>query len=256
MKSKRKKDEILNIKEILLDFLYPPRCPICDGLLKSSKERCCKKCRPKLPWVKGPVCMKCGKPVSNPEQEFCSDCLRTEHYFDQGAAAFTYSGGIRRSLYRMKFGNRRDYLDFYADAMTAACRKYLQQWDPDVIAAVPMHRSRRRKRGYNQAELLAKKISLRTGIPFERKLLRCIRKAGEQKTLNRKERLSNLYGCYEVTREIPRGMSVLIVDDVYTTGSTMDEIGRILKKSGAASIYFVVLCTGKGKMTVCTEEKL
>lgn len=125
-----------------------------------------------------------------------------------------------------------------------------------MIAAVPMHRSRRRKRGFNQAELLAKKISLRTGIPFDRKMLRCSRKAGEQKTLNRKERLSNLRGCYEVGSKIPKGKRVLIVDDVYTTGSTMDEISRILKKFGAESVYFVVLCTGKGKITVCTEEKL
>ncbi len=243
-------------RTVLLDFLYPPRCPVCDGILKTSLQRCCDDCRKSLPWIHGVVCMKCGKPVGDETQEYCSDCRKTKHFFDQGTAPFTYSGGIRRSVYRMKFENRRDYLDFYAESMSAACAGYLERWRPDLILPVPMHRSRRRKRGYNQSELLAERISRLTGIPCDCEVLRCIRKTSAQKSLGRRERLRNLQGSFEVCGMFREGARILVVDDVYTTGSTMDEISRVLKNAGVRYVYFVVLCTGKGKKTVCTAENL
>ncbi|MCD7765561.1 MAG: ComF family protein [Lachnospiraceae bacterium] len=270
-------------------LLYPPRCPVCDELCPTRSvfkwakrfaadrrkgafpELCpintsdfvCGSCREKLPWVTEPACMKCGKPVGGAETEFCRDCAQTRHLFDQGRAAFTYTGAMRHSVYRMKAQNRRDYLDFYAAAMVRAGSRYLEVWRPEVIVPVPMHWKKRAARGYNQSELLALRISRLTGIPCDRKLLRCVRYTGVQKELGREERLRNLRGSFEVRMpaeglcrpesehssnltDAGRGIParVLLIDDVYTTGSTMDEAARALRAAGVRQIFFLVLCTG------------
>ncbi|MCD7820469.1 MAG: ComF family protein [Lachnospiraceae bacterium] len=248
-----------------MKLLYPQRCPFCDCILtgrQKDRKQVCEKCREKLPWVTEPACMKCGKPVESPEKEFCEDCSRTKHLFDRGRAAFTYTGLVRGSVYRMKFQNRRDYLDFYAEAIVCVGGKYLRIWRPEVIVPIPMHWRKRAARGYNQSELLAGKISRITGIPCERKLLRCGRFTGSQKELGRRERTKNLRGSFFVSPEKKAGLinsgrenrklpsSVLLVDDVYTTGSTMDEAARALREAGVRQIFFFVLCTGKGKKSL------
>ncbi len=210
--------------------------------------------------------MKCGKPVGSREEEFCGDCLRTGHLFDQGRAAFTYSGAMRRSVYRMKAQNRRDYLDFYADAMVRAGGRCLEAWRPEVIVPIPMHWKKRAARGYNQSELLAVRIGRLTGIPCDRKLLRCVRYTGVQKELGRGERLRNLKGSFEArqsgehrkifenTADSGIPSRVLLIDDVYTTGSTMDEAARALRAVGVRQIFFLVLCTGQGKKRLHDTE--
>lgn len=191
--------------------------------------------------------MKCGKAVETESKEYCDDCRRQEHYFDRGTAAFTYNRDLRRSVYRMKAENRRDYLEFYAEAMVQAASKYLEYWQPEAILPVPMHPKKMRKRGYNQSELLAGKISRITGIPLERRLLQCVRLTSSQKELDRKGRMKNLRGSFAAAEPFPRISRVLVVDDIYTTGSTMDEISRVLKAQGVQCVFFVVLCAGIGK---------
>lgn len=242
--------------ETAIRLLYPPRCPLCDQIRPirvSPGSLVCEDCREKLPWAAEPLCMKCGKPVGVPEREFCEDCESAGHLFEQGRAAFTYSGLIRKSVYRMKFQNRRDYLDFYAYAMVLAGEQYLRYWRPEVLVPVPMHWKKRAARGYNQAELLAERISRLTGIPCERKLLRCVHYTGDQKELGRRERLRNLRGCFEVCLPGKRAfvpLRILLIDDVYTTGSTLDEAARVLREAGAQHLFFLVLCTGKGKKSL------
>lgn len=247
---------IIHTTEIFLKFLYPPRCPVCDQIRKLSEPVCCPKCREDLPVIRQPFCMKCGQPIGYFEKEYCQDCSQTKHYFDQGIAPFTYSGQLRHAVYRMKSSNRRDYIPFFAEEMADACERYFPLWQPDVIVPVPMHGSRRRKRGYNQSELLARNISQLVGIPMDRELLWCTRRKTAQKTLDRKERRHNLQGSFAVRGQLRGDVRVLVVDDVYTTGSTMDEIAKTLKTAGAKYVFFVVLCTGKGKKTVCTAENL
>lgn len=239
--------------ETVLRLLYPPRCPICDGLLAHRKQLCCPDCARQLPWVREPACMKCGKPVAYDGQEYCEDCQKTAHWFDRGAAAFTYTGRMRHSVYRMKKENRRDYLLFYAEAMAAALEPHLKFWRPQCLIPVPMYWKKKLRRGYNQSELLAKKISVRCGIPAKPRLVQCVRENTAQKTLGRKERQQNLLGSFRVREDLHGVHSVLLIDDVYTTGSTMDELSRVLKAAGVQRVYFLTLCTGKGKKTVCTD---
>lgn len=264
-------------KEALLDLLYPPRCPICDEVLGRAwgntaskgmpacgparkiapqKRRCCPNCAPVLPRVGEAACMRCGKPLADEGREYCEACMTQRHFFDQGVAAFVYTGPLRHSVYRMKAANRRDYIPFYAEEMTRALERFLPRWRPEIIIPVPMHPRKRRRRGYNQSELLAMEIGKNTGVPVETGLLRCVRFVHSQKELDRQERLKNLRGSFAACGIFPSVSRVLLVDDVYTTGSTMDEISRILREQGVLEIYFVVLCTGKGKKAVCTAGKV
>lgn len=242
--------------EAALRILYPPHCALCDTILTKGEDGCCSACAKKLPRVQAPTCFRCGKPVGSWEAEYCDDCLRTRHWYEQGAAAVTYTGAMRRSVYRMKADNRRDYLDFYARLMAEVLKKYRYIWQPELLIPVPMHWKKRQKRGYNQSELLARKLSHLTGIPVDRTLIRCIRPHAAQKQLGRKARMKNLDGSFALQRSPEHLQRVLLIDDVYTTGSTVDALARLLSEAGVPHIFFLVLCIGKGKKTVCTAENV
>lgn len=248
------KKQKMSGRKLILSLLYPPRCPICDGLQKIGDFGCCDSCSKDLPWVRKARCMKCGRQLADEEAEYCSDCRKQEHCFDEGTAAFTYSGRMRDSVYRMKFQNRRDYLPFYAAAMARALEGCLERWRPEVILPVPMHPKKKRRRGYNQSELLAKELAGLTGLPMEKDMLRCIRLTADQKKLGRRDRQKNLRGSFAVEESFGGYQRVLLVDDVYTTGSTVDELSKILKRRGVQRVYFVVLCTGKEKDGMHTSK--
>ncbi len=245
-------DRILRLFQKLL---YPPRCVCCDVLLGGLEDGCCPECAANLPRILGPVCMKCGKPVGSDEEEYCEDCRQYRHTFDRGIAVFTYTGSLRQSVYRMKRQNRRDYLPFYAKEMVHTLQPVLSGWRPEVLMPIPMHRRKKRRRGYNQAELLAEEISRLTGIPVLKDALYCTRLNSDQKMLGRKERRKNLKGSFAGSEEqLKQFTRILIVDDVYTTGSTMDEAADVLKQAGIKQIFFAVLCTGKGKRQYAQEK--
>lgn len=242
----------------VLQLLYPPRCPFCDEILDVSEREllCCSICSRKIPWVTGARCMKCGKPVSSCELEYCPDCQKTKHAYDRGAAVFRYSGCMPGSIYRLKAVNRRDYIGFFAEALYRSSRMYLKRWQPQVIIPVPMHPHKKAARGYNQSELLAKAFSKKTGIPYADDLLFCVKKTKVQKLLGQKDRKRNLRGSFAAKKSLRDLHTVLVIDDVYTTGSTMDEIAYTLKKAGVRYVYFFVLCTGNGKNSVSMSRKM
>lgn len=275
-RTETKKENKPESRITLLDWLYPPRCPICDEVLDHpwrnttrkrmsggslteirtvQNRRCCPDCEAALPRVKS-ACMKCGSALADEGQEYCEACMTQRHFFDRGTAAFVYTGALRHSVYRMKAENRRDYIAFYAEEMTRALARFLPLWRPELVVPVPMHPRKQRGRGYNQSELLALEIGKNIGLPVETGLMRCTRIVRSQKELGRKERLKNLWGSFSVSGSLPPVSRVLLVDDVYTTGSTMDEMGRVLREYGVREVYFVVLCTGKGKKAVCTAGKV
>lgn len=231
----------------ILDLLYPPRCPICERILLRREGLVCLECRKNLPYIEEPLCKKCGKPLYNPEQEYCLDCEEQSHEFTCGRSIFLYEKKFRRSVQRMKFGNHREYLNFYAEEMAREGAKYLQRWKPKTILPVPVNRRKKRERGFDQSVLLARKLSALTGIPVEEGVLMRNRYTLPQKELNARERKRNLKGAFTVKEKDRLREPVLLVDDIYTTGATIDSICRELKKNGIYRIYFLVLCTGKGK---------
>lgn len=232
------------ISSFLLDLLYPARCPICDGLLRYRKEMICAACIPKIRLVAEPLCMKCGKPLED-EREFCRDCSERRHVFDQGMAVFEYPS-VAASLYRFKYGGRQEYARFYARCMAKKLDSCLRVWQPQALVPVPIHPSRKRKRGYNQAEILAMALSEETGIPVRKNLIKRVKKTRPQKALNSHERQNNLKKAFKICKNDVKLDTIIMIDDIYTTGSTMDAMAASLREHGVKHIYAASLAIGRG----------
>lgn len=169
------------------------------------------------------------------------------HVFEYGMALLNYNDVAKNSMVQIKYHNKREYLDFYGAALAARYERAIRKMQVDAIVPVPVHPSRRRKRGFNQAEVLARIIGERLGIPVRPELLKRTKKTLPQKDLSVGERLENLSGAFQAG-EVPADIRrVLLVDDIYTTGSTIEACTRVLKAAGAETIYFVVICMAGGR---------
>lgn len=227
-------------------LVFPRRCPVCHEIVEEAGELACEICRLKLPYIREPSCCICGKPLDTEEREYCQDCRKKKHSFEQGKAPFFYEEVMRRSIARYKYSGRQEYAEFYAEEILKRCAHKMLGWKGEVLIPIPLHPSRRRKRGFNQAERLARAISKRSGIPVDAKLLFRTKKTRAQKELNDQERLANLQDAFSVQKkEIPYH-NLILVDDIYTTGSTMDAAARLLKTHGAQKVYFLSICVGMG----------
>lgn len=240
----------MKLQEALVDILYPARCPLCEKILPGfpgeRKELACRECVKKVPFIVSPRCMKCGKQLESMEWEFCGDCERRQHVYDRGVAVASYSDALRASMHRYKYGARREYTPFYAGLIREHCGEIIRQWGIDVIIPVPMYHKKELARGYNQAALLADALGESLNIPVDSKILIRSRNTRPMKELSDTERLKNIQSAFKIRQSMIKYKRILLVDDIYTTGSTMDACAKCLKQSGAARVYYVSLCIGNG----------
>lgn len=227
----------------LLELLYPKTCPFCGCI---SPEGICSSCRDKLPYVKEPRCKKCGKPVRYETEEYCNDCRKTEHVYEQGRSLWLHKTPVMESIYHFKYDHRKIYAEAYVKEMVRCFEPLLRAWQIDLIVPIPLHRKRLRKRGYNQAELLAVGLGEALAVPVDRKMLVRIKNTKPQKQLNDKERHGNLKHAFRVTKNPIYAKNILLVDDIYTTGNTMDYAAKELKNGGCQRIYFLTISIGQG----------
>ena len=233
--------------QLITDLLFPRRCPVCGEIVVPKGRLICPECLRTLSLVRPPVCKKCGKEVENETQEYCLDCTRQKRTFDYGIALFNYDQVSSRSMAAVKYHNKREYLDFYSEAVMSRYEGLLRRMNPDVLVPVPVHPSRKRRRGFNQAEVLAGQLSEKLGIPMAADMLVRNKNTLPQKQLGPAERLKNLQKAFGPGISGGGIESVLLVDDIYTTGSTIEACARVLKKMGVKRIYFIVLCIGRGR---------
>lgn len=242
------KDTIRNTGQILTgsleQLLFPARCPVCDDIVPIYGEKICPQCLGGFRLLTPPWCLRCGKKLGG-EEEFCGDCLKKEHVFDAGRALYEY-GSVAGAIYRMKYGKRQEYADFFGEETERYLGSFLSRIHPDAIVPIPLHKKRQRMRGYNQAALLAKALGKRTEIPVLENLLIRVKNTTPLKLQNPVERQNNLKKAFNITRNDVKLKTILLVDDIYTTGSTMDEAASVLKRSGVQSVYFVTLACGAG----------
>lgn len=241
------------ITTFLMKLLYPATCPICDEvqeqlLTDDGIAEICPSCEKKLVRAAQPVCMKCGKPLERDRvrREYCADCMRHPHKFTQGRAVFVYQGAVVASMHRLKYKNRRDYAAAYAKEAYRTQGEWIRRIAPDALIPVPLHKKRRRRRGYNQAELIARKLSEYTGIPMEKDLLLRRVNTRPQRQLEAKERKNNLKNAFQMSKKIVKLERVLLIDDIYTTGSTVDAAAEVLMSAGIKKVYVLCICIGGG----------
>ena len=227
----------------LLTLLYPRRCPVCDRVVPFGKL-VHRKCLGYIKPVGAVTCMKCGKPLRDAGQEYCSDCKTTPHCFDRGFSVFRYRS-VSGSLYRFKYAGRREYADFYARAACLLLGDTIRSLDPDALVPVPLHPSRERKRGYNQSAVFAEALGKLLGIPVNKTLVRRVQNTVPMKGLSSPERRNNLKNAFQSGTCGVKSECVVIVDDIYTTGSTVDAVARVLRGDGVKRIYCLTLAIGE-----------
>lgn len=214
----------MNLWQTLLDIFFPPKCAFCGCLLSLPGSGVCPVCRKGLPFV------QTGTP-------------RRIEFVPAVLSPFYYKEPVREALLRYKFRNHPAISETFANFMSEEVEK-----SPDImydtISWVPLSRQRERRRGYDQARLLAEAIARRQGVPCMR-LLRKIRHAAPQSGLrSAAERKANIFGCYAAVPSVsPEGKRILLIDDVITTGSTLSECARVLKMHGAAEVYALTAAT-------------
>ena len=236
----------------LLDWIFPKRCPVCDGLLSPAEGLCHRECFSELTFVGDRGCMRCGKLMTG-EGALCRDCRafqargRKDESFDLARALLLYQGKTKLTMYRFKYSNRREYARFFAEELAKRYGNWLREEQVSCIMAVPMHRAKQRKRGYNQARSLAHALSEQTGIPVEEKALIRRKKTRALKLMDDSHRRQELRSAFGVTAAYDPGREpvVLVVDDIFTTGATAEGIAGVLKAAGAARVLVLCVCTAR-----------
>lgn len=229
---------------LIKELLFPRRCPVCDNVCPFGTN-ICPECRSMLVKIRGPVCYKCGKALKNSDEEYCFDCKMKKHNYDRGVSLYEYNS-ICDSIYRLKYKNRSEYAEYFGTEMANEFCNYLSEWKVDGIISVPLHKKRFRKRGYNQADILAKALSKKSNVPYFPNLILRNRNTIPLKQLDPSGRQINLKNAFIIRADDVKLNRVVIVDDIYTTGSTIDEMSCVLKESGVQKVYFMTLASGVG----------
>lgn len=226
-------------------MVYPDRCVFCDGVLPYHNPGICSECAQENVYLLGPKCMKCGKRLPEEEMEYCVDCERIHHLYQRGVSLYDYEK-VSESLYRFKYGNRSSYATFFGEEIAYYLGDLIRSWEIDGILPVPMYAAKERRRGYNQAACLAKSVGKCLGIPVLDGLVQRTRNTIPLKNLNPQQRRNNLKNAFKI---VPFGVKlerIIIMDDIYTTGSTVDEIAELLLRNGCEKIYVITLAIGSG----------
>lgn len=231
--------------ERLINLFYPRRCPLCDEPVPVTDYLICEGCARKIRYIEGTRCRKCGKKIADETRIYCGDCEKRAHIFDYGYALYHYQS-MKDSVYRFKFRKRCEYARFYAEDICKHLKKEIKQMDAQALIPVPLHPSAKAARGYNQAQLLTQEMSKLTGIPSREDIVKRVRRTTQQKELDALTRQNNLKKAFLISSDVVKLKKAIIVDDVYTTGSTVDAVALQLKSHGVQKVYFITLCIGEG----------
>ncbi len=230
--------------ETMGKLLFPPRCPICDEVVPAREQGICRDCVKKVKYVLPPRCCKCGKHLEQEEEEFCKDCKERTHYFTAGRALYEY-GTVAKAIYRFKYSGRREYAGVFGEEIAFYLNDFLQQIKPDALIPVPLHPQKEGDRGYNQAALIARAVGANANIPVCENLVKRIHNTKPLKLLNPEERLNNLKKAFILKENGVKLEVVVIIDDIFTIGSTIDAIAKVLLEAGVREVYFITLAIGE-----------
>ena len=227
----------------LINAVFPNTCASCRSIIDEN-EFLCDYCMCMLEASSADkLCIKCGLPVKE-----CR-CKYNVYSFDGVIAPFYREASSRNAMYEFKFRKNEKVSRFFAERMALEVKRYYRDIKFDIIACVPMSRIARNKRGYNQSELIAKELSKILEIPFKDGLLLSHKKKRSQYRLTASERKDNLKGVFYSDSKL-NGQTVLLVDDIKTTGVTLSECAKILLTIGADKVYCVTgLLSRKNKIT-------
>lgn len=235
----------MNIIEQLISVIYPNKCIFCKQIIDSQaaavNNYVCEKCSKNLPII--PLTIR---DIHDRNEE--SGKYIIEYSFDKCISYFYYKDVVKRAIGDFKFNGKQSYSKPFADYIFRMINESLDEVNFDIIAYVPMHKLSKRKRGYNQARLLAVELSKLLKIPISDDILLKTRKNKNQHTLKLSLRCENVKGVYSAQNKSKiLGKNILLVDDIVTSGYTTSECAKVLKESGADKVYCVSIAAADSK---------
>ena len=230
----------------LLDLIFVPLCPVCRSPLRNGGPFC-EGCSRTIRRVLPPICPQCGLPFpEGTEGHLCGDCLSGKFRFLLHRSYGIYEGALKEAIHRFKYGRDLLLVEPLGDFLLEACED-LRSRGIDLLIPVPLHPRRLRERGFNQSLLLARHLSKRLGLPCEAEVLVKVKDTPSQTSLSPAERQRAVRGAFEVLKgERIREKRVLLVDDVFTTGATVNEASRVLLRAGAEEVLVITLARSVG----------
>ena len=223
------------------DLVYPHTCLLCKKFIQSADKKIpvCSNCQQTIIKNKPPFCGRCSRYLgSDNEQLECKECRRHTPFFDGAWCACLYNDALRKLIHLFKYGEKTSLQYFFLQRIFSFLKEYnFDIKDYEIAMPIPLHKTRMRERGFNQAQLLAQKIARELNIPLSTGNLQRIRNTKNQARLTQKERWTNIKGAFTITDSFELfDKSVLLVDDLLTTGATASEAARILKMAGAKKV--------------------
>lgn len=254
--SERKRMSYKRIMEIAGqagELLFPWKCPVCDNVMDDQIAMMrgrrpvgiCYNCAKNIQYIVPPRCFRCGKQLQDGMEEYCTDCKEAEHVFIMGRALYEYHS-IKGALFRFKYSGKREYAQVFAKEMAYYLGDFIRRIKPDGLIPVPIHAKRKRRRGYNQASELARALGKELKIPvYDNYVIRRVN-TKPLKNMSPAERQNSLKKAFILGENVVKLSTVIIIDDIYTTGATIDAVAKVLLALGPMKIYFVTLAIGEG----------
>lgn len=228
--------------QFLSDLFYPPRCVNCDAADSWLCDHCCRQ----IPLISSPVCERCGTPFSkNLSLTVCKQCNHNPLTYIDGlrAAAYFENNPLRPAIHCLKYRNNKAIASVLGQILVDAYQRF--NMVAEMIVPVPLHSSRLRGRGYNQSELVAKQMGKLLHLPVNMVTLQRIRKTESQMELGAEKRHQNVANAFACQQRGYLSQHILLVDDVCTTGATLDACAQALKESGVASVWGITLAKAR-----------
>lgn len=235
----------MGVIDYILKLIFPDRCIFCGKPTKlySDNPNVCESCAENVHEIYIENCIKCGKKLENHSNPYCSECQSMSYICTDGVSVFHYNN-IRKAIFHFKYsGYKTDGLilgKYMADCLTSCNNKNFL--NVDVIVPVPISGRKEKKRGFNQTAIIAERLDTELGINCCKDMLRRVKDTVPQSKLTGTERKYNVMNVFEFNDNYSvEGKNILLVDDIFTTGSTIEECARTLLCAGADKVYFVTL---------------
>lgn len=233
----------------IINLIYPASCQLCETKTRAWDQNLCNDCLKKIKKRLPPFCLKCGRQLpGEPEmQDICIDCKKDNLYFDRVFSVFYYDEAFKKLVHNFKYKKITGLTKEFVEWTLAFMKEYNIGKESNLIMSIPMHPARLFIRELNPSHILAKNIAKKTGIQYSGSLLKKIKNTTAQSKLKRQKRLENIKNSFSIEKKASSMVfhkRILLVDDLFTTGSTVNECARILKAQGASYVEVITLARG------------
>lgn len=236
---------MMKVLDLISNIISPPICLSCRKRLSLfTNAKFCYECSKSYKLIGKYSCDSCGKPIPKNSDRRCVECKSKKIYFDKNISRYCYSGCIKNAIHNMKFKRQKWIADEFGNMLLKTVKEKYGDISFDMIINVPMTWTNVYERGFNQSYEIASKISKGINVPIAEKILYKNSNVKTQSGLSKKERIENVKNAFFIRHpELVCDKIVLIVDDVLTTGSTLNQCAKILKKAGATAVYTATVAT-------------